>query len=183
MTTAPRYLTRVEALAIIQAEMLSTDRRRIEFEALSNGDQDVVIAQATADIDACLWMGADYASDQQTRWPRRWDRPRVWNSSDCAVGSYIDEDPNPPADPAVAGLPAGVRLAAAFQAAHRALLAAGLSPAAHVDEAANKGVTSQSAGGVSESIDLKRANSAWSALCREAQRAMSPYRRSGGSMV
>lgn len=183
MTTSPKYLTTAECLAILQADMASTDRRRIEFEALSNGDQLVMIAQATADLDACLWIGRDADADQLTRWPRRWDRGRMWNSTDCAVGSYIDEDPAPPASPAVAGLPAAVRLACAYQAAHRAVLAAGLSPSQHAAEAANKGITSQSGGGVSETIDIKVANRPWNQLCLEAQRFMSAYRRTSGAMT
>lgn len=183
MTTAPRYLVAAEALAIIASRMTSSNRRRLEFEALLTEDQDVHLAEATADIDANLWMGVDYSSEQQTRWPRKWDRPRVFNTGDCAVGTYIDPDPNPPASPTVAGVPAAVRIACALQAAFRAELAAGLSPNANLAEAANKGVTSQSSGGVSQSIDLLRANDPWAALCREAQAALAPYRDCGGSMV
>lgn len=186
MTTAPRYLTAVECLAIIQSRLLASDRRRIEFEALSTGDQEICIADATADIDACLWDGADAVNGQQTRFPRvltTLTGGLTPSASSIDESQYLDPDPSPPPDPAVPGIPAGVRLGCAIQAAYRAFLAAGLSQSAHVEEAANKGITSHSSGGASQTTDLSRANKPWSRLCVDAQRHLAKYRRSGGAVT
>ncbi len=181
MTTAPRYNSAAETLTIIAAVLPSTDRRRIEFEATSTGDQEAFIAQATAEIDANLWNGTDAVAGQQTRFPRRADRGTTQpvESGDDGI-TYLDPDPSPPANPYTAYIPAGVRIACALQSAHNAEQAAGLSMNRQIAEAANAGVTGQSGAGMSQSVDLRRANHPWSALCLDAQRHLSRYRRSGG---
>jgi len=175
------YLTAAECAARVALLLLPNDRRRQAFLALDAAGQAVCIRQASADIDQQVWVGFLADADQPGQWPRVWSRSsmRAYGGVDGAsTGRYVDPDPAPPEvqAPDVSNIPARLRDAVTHQAAFIAERGAGLNATRHIDEAANRGVASQSGGGQSESIDLERAGRAWHRLCREAQTAMARYR-------
>lgn len=184
MTTT--YLSVTQTTDRIAALMLSTDQRRVAWASLSDPDKAVVAAQAQRDIDACKFRGARVEPDQGREWPRFVrDHRSAYQMSDTLTmtNSYLDPDPAGDGDAQVEGLPLAVKDAFAFQAAHRAAVALGLDATAHIEAAAARGVISQASGGVSETIDARRAASPWSRLCADAQRVLDGLRISGGAIV
>jgi hypothetical protein len=185
----PMYISAALALTIVQAQLPSTDQRRQRFEAASTGDREVFLRQATADLDSVrVWVGRVLEPEQATLWPRqaegqvaRWPVGAIGTNG---IGiSVIEPWVSPPAGVLVASIPEAVGVACAIQAAHRALRAAGLDASGHVEEAAARGVTSQSGGGISESVDGSVARDSWWRLDGEARRVMERFRRAGFAAV
>lgn len=168
MPTQTAYNTTDTVSALLAVELVSTDPRRLAWESLDETDQAVIAAQATAMIDGPLWVGipAGGGSEQDTAWPRLWGRCR----------DYVDPDHSPAGDAPVASIPARVARAHAIQCAALSLRAVGIDAGRDLEEAANRGVVSQSGGGHSASVDLARANSAWAKLDTDAQRLLARYR-------
>lgn len=166
MPTQTAYNTIETVSALLAMELVSTDQRRVAWEAIDESDQAVIAVQATAMIDAPIYFGIPALSDQETSWPRLWGRCR----------GYIDPDPSPAADAPVASIPSRVARAHAIQCAALSLRAVGIDAGRDLEEAANRGVVSQSGGGHAQSIDLERANAAWSKLDTDAQRLLGRYR-------
>lgn len=180
------YLSVEQTTARIATLMVSSDPRRLAWAALSDADRAVVATQAQRDIDACRYRGARVEPDQGREWPRFVrSSPSAYQLSDTLnmTNAYLEPDTAGDGDAQVEGLPLAVKDAFAFQAAHRAAVSLGLDTAAHVEAAAARGVTSQSAGGVSETIDIRRATSPWSRLCADAQRVLDGLRTCGGAIV
>jgi hypothetical protein len=186
----PMYISAALALTIVQAQLPSTDQRRQRFEAASTGDREVFLRQATADLDAVrTYVGRSAAAEQATLWPRSVESTGQRVSSNGQIGTndigvfMIEPWVSPPAGVLVASIPEAVGVACAIQAAHRALRAAGLDASGHVEEAAARGVTSQSGGGISESVDGSVARDSWWRLDGEARRVMERFRRAGFAAV
>lgn len=167
------YLTHTEATALLALELVSTDPARVAWDALTEGDKGVMLRRATEDIDAISWIGVRADLDQQLAWPR------VHRVTEEA----FDRDPDATGSESVTRLPRDFRRAVAIQAAHLALQSAGLDATAIMDEATRRGVTGQSAGGVSYTLDMGRASNAWSRITDRAQRLLSRWRLRGGAIV
>jgi hypothetical protein len=182
----PMYISAALALTIIQEQLASSDQRRQRFEAASTGDREVFIRQATADLDAVrTYVGRSAAAEQATLWPRSVESSGQRVSSNGQIGSndigvfMIEPWVSPPAGVLVASIPEAVGVACAIQAAHRALRAAGLDASGHVEEAAARGVTSQSGGGISESVDGSIARDPWWQLATESRKLLERLVRAG----
>ncbi len=185
MTSAPYYADVTEAAAIIAAHMVSTDTRRIAFEAASADDQLIHLRQATGLIDAVMWDGYPASTTQEAAWPRLTYRSTADTAPTYTPGSdvgYIDPDPNEAASATVAAIPANVRIACVVQASVLAEEAAGINATRQIHEQANAGMMSLSTGRVSHSIDGRRANSAWARLHPDVQALLRRYRRVTGVM-
>lgn len=172
MTMPAAYLTAEEAGDLLASIHTSSNPRRTAFEALSEDDQETCLLRATMEIDAVAWRGhvADLA--QGNMWPRI-----------HALDTPVLIDPTEEEEASFADIPDNVRLACAAQAAFLAQREEGADATGHVLEAAARGVTAMSAGGMSETIDDRHARTPWAALCREAQGLLERYRAVGGVMT
>lgn len=160
------YLSIEQVTARLAQRTVSTDQRRLAWDALSEADRSVCAERAMAAIDAVVWRGRVLEPDQAAMWPRL----------DPGGSGLLDADPAGSQDALVEGIPRALKDAFALQCGHEALAAAGMAPGAHVEDMARLGVTAHAAAGSSESIDLRAASSPWARLCTEAQRAMGHLR-------
>lgn len=180
--TTTSYLTAAEATALIGSLLLSTEAPRVAFAALGDADKLVLLARATAQIDQCRWVGEVEDDDQPLMWPRvDRDGDQVPTTERSSGYTYIDPELNTAFTHAYA--PRAVYEACVLQAAFLAMSIRGLDTSAHVAEAARRGVVSQSVGGQSESIDIRRATEPWAQLCRAAQDRLGRYRATAVEMV
>ncbi len=160
------YITRDEADTLLAAMLVSGDARRVAFDALSDPDKDVLLTQASDQHDAVPWDGRVEDEDQDRLFPR----------VDHLTGVRIDPDPAETGAEPHLGVPHRLRRSVAVQAAHNAALARGLGAARELEESASRGVTSVSMSGRGFALDLRRANTAWAALCVDSQKLMARYR-------
>ena len=176
MSAADRYLDQAEALTLLAVALPATDKRLVIFAGLATDAlRESFLVRATRRIDAVGYAGARAGgSTQSTAFPR------VGRNGDA-----VDPDPDEPTAPAppVTGVPRGVRIACALQAATEAAAAAGVGAALHLQEAANRGVVSQSVRGRSETVDARYARSPWGRLCIEAKDELARYRRRSSAIV
>lgn len=160
------YISITEASTLIAAVLVSTDPRRVAFAAFNDADKVLLIGRASDQLDAVPWEGRAADSDQDRPWPR----------VHRLTGARIDPDPGETGTEPHLNLPHRLRRAVAVQAAHLAALERGLGGARELEEAANRGATSIGTSGRTISLDLRRANTGWAALCLEAQKLMNRYR-------
>ena len=186
MTTT--YLSLAQTTARMAQRLFASDQSLVAFNALGESQQLICLDRAQAKIDAVRWTGAVVEPDQDTAWPRV---TRLTATAAGAgggdpsgeVSAFVDADPGGDGDCQVADIPRAIKDAFAIQAAHEALAASGLDTNAHVEAAARRGVTSMSAGGQSESVDLGVATNPFAALCPEAARRVQHLRIRGGQML
>lgn len=188
------YLTIAEISAILGEQLPSTDERRTAWEGLADADKTVCARQASFDIDACLWKGRVSEPDSQSAmWPRIWDhRGHVRSTIDEIDGTVIlpggemdlpqaliDEDQT---EWSVASIPAGIRVATAFQAAARAVRALGYDKTRQHLDAAHTGVTAKAGAFGSVSFG-PRATSCWANLDRDAMTAAMEFARASAGLA
>ena len=178
MTTT--YLSLAQTTARMAQRLFASDQSLVAFNALGESDQLICLDRAQAKIDAVRWTGAVVEPDQGTAWPRI--RHAVSETATQSA-SFVEPDPGGDGDCQVADIPRAIKDCFAIQAAHEALAASGLDTNSHVEAAARRGVTSMSAGGQSESVDIGVATNPFAALCPEAARRVQHLRIRGGPML
>lgn len=161
-------LTTEEASGLLGLVFGPDASEAIAWSELDETGQLRCLIRATADFNRVRWAGRDLVIPQTNRWPRRehsypyatiTDRPGVDTSSEFTPR-----------------MPLAIRRAVAAQAATHAATELGFADHDRIAKAAGIGVVSQGGGGMSESIDLGTAHSAWARLCLTAQQLAEPYR-------
>ncbi len=189
------YLTVQQTTDRLAGLLPSRDARRVAWNAASDPDKAVFVRQAHQDLDACVWRGRVEFRTQAAMWPRV--EAGEWSDAGCGMSDvssgemgsgqgglvYVAPDAAGDADCAVANIPREVKDAVAYQAAARAFRGAGLDATAHLESAAGRGLVSQSAGGVSQTLDPRIARSPWAKLCPEAQAVMEGLRAVGAALT
>ncbi|MFM9958459.1 MAG: hypothetical protein ACKVZJ_10305 [Phycisphaerales bacterium] len=191
-TPRTNYLSVDQVNARLLTLLFSSNPMLLAWTAASGGDKLVACNRAMDDVDAVLWTGRVAVLEQMEMWPRVRQaavgsgEQGQWGAVGSALVSESTRYVHPDAidsDAQVARIPREIKGAFAIQAAHHCLLNSGLGAMAateHVAAAAQRGVTSMSVGGQSESVDLKRATSPWAALHPEAARLVAHLRSAGG---
>ena len=192
------YLTRAEATSIISARLTAADPMRLAWQSATDADKDAALIMASDDLDAVSWAGRRALHDtagsagQYRQWPRVLGVPGAGRAGDLsgvvsggATAYYeaYDAAIYGVASWSVLGVPFGVRVGCAIQAAWRIQRAQGVDPTQHVLDAAARGVQSQSLSGGSESYDLFRAAGAWANLHQLVQTLTARLTTRGGHFL
>jgi hypothetical protein len=135
------YVTAAEADAIITAWLPSSDAQRAAWAALSTADKEAYLLQAAAWIEGLPFSGCIYSLDQQMQFPR----------------DYNDTGEVPDAVKKAQALEAAASVGMTAQAAKRAQLRA-------------MGVTSFSAGSLSETYGALSGNGLFSPMAAQLLR-------------
>lgn len=174
---ADSYLNVAEAAALLAARLPAADERLVAFTALNDAQKAVCLVQATADLDAVLWLGVCSEGDQPHAWPRTF--PNGANVTHRGVGTLPSESST---DWSFPDIPFELRVACAIQAGRKAIEARGFDTAREARDHAGVGVTSRGGAGQSVSVDLTTANSPWARIDPDAKAAAGKFRTIGGKL-
>ncbi len=178
MPATRQYLTPTEATSEIEALLAPTDPRRVAWEAGDTDDHNRALIGAANEFDALTYEGFRYDPDQALAWPR-YRHSRRLDPAVITTSDLIDPDPDDASDQSVPNLPKRFKQAVALQAAHILSREHGVDIAGWADEAAHRGIGSQSGAGGGHSIDLRRAENPRARLHVQAWHLIARYSANG----
>ena len=96
------YVTIAEADEYIANFYISTDAQRVAWDALSDGDKEIYLRNATRSIERLFFIGRKYADSQVLSFPREVPQPfpnRRWETNEYGANIALNERYDPAYSP------------------------------------------------------------------------------------